>query len=257
MKKNYSEALNHVLKYEGGYVNHSKDPGGPTNMGITQRTYDGWRRSLNRALRSVELITFNEAASIYKRDYADKVRFNQLPSGLDFAMFDFAVNSGVARAVKFLQAIVGTTQDGVLGSITLGAVAKREPKILIKRLCEHRHAFLIGLRAYQYFGRGWSKRVESVKHYAFKMASNSDESPTLSTVAPSGSVANTNGKAYQSGRGDGARRSPENVVGLSGALTSVGLFSWATIETLPPWAPYVGLCLAGFVLGFFLFRAKD
>src|SRR5688500_17096341 len=90
----YAGALNHVLKYEAGYCNHPADPGGATNFGVIQRTYSGYRKRKGLKPRSVKLIEPSEVAEIYRNDYAMKVRFDDLPPGVDFVVFDGAVNSG-------------------------------------------------------------------------------------------------------------------------------------------------------------------
>ena len=121
MKENYAQALKQVLKYEGGYVDHPKDPGGPTNKGVTQAVYDDWRKSQNLSVQSVRNIADSEVAAIYKNLYWDRVSGDLLPSGVDFAVFDYAVNSGVSRAAKTLQGVVGVTQDGQIGPQTIQA----------------------------------------------------------------------------------------------------------------------------------------
>ena len=92
MKENYAQALKQVLKYEGGYVDHPKDPGGPTNKGVTQAVYDSWRKSQNFSTQSVRAIADSEVAAIYKNLYWDRVSGDNLPDGVDFAVFDYAVN---------------------------------------------------------------------------------------------------------------------------------------------------------------------
>ena len=159
MKENYPQALKQVLKYEGGYVDHPKDPGGPTNKGVTQAVYDNWRKSQNLSIQSVRAIADSEVAAIYRQEYWDRVRGDDLPSGVDFAVFDYAVNSGVSRAAKTLQAVVGVTQDGVIGPATIQATKTYVAMSITNR----RLAFMQSLSIWSTFGKGWSARIADVK----------------------------------------------------------------------------------------------
>ena len=160
MKENYAQALKQVLKYEGGYVDHPKDPGGPTNKGVTQAVYDSWRKSQNLPTQSVRAIADSEVAAIYKNLYWDRISGDNLPSGVDFAVFDFAVNSGVSRAAKTLQAVVGVTQDGVIGPATIEATKTYVAMSITNR----RLAFMQSLSIWSTFGKGWSARIADVKN---------------------------------------------------------------------------------------------
>ena len=160
MKENYPQALKQVLKYEGGYVDHPKDPGGPTNKGVTQAVYDNWRKSQNLAIQSVRAIADSEVAAIYKNLYWDRVSGDLLPSGVDFAVFDFAVNSGVSRAAKMLQSVVGVTQDGQIGPATILATKTYVAMSITNR----RLAFMQSLSIWSTFGKGWSARIADVKN---------------------------------------------------------------------------------------------
>jgi lysozyme family protein len=159
MKENYPQALKQVLKYEGGYVDHPKDPGGPTNKGVTQAVYDNWRKSQNLSIQSVRAIADSEVAAIYKNLYWDRVSGDLLPSGVDFAVFDFAVNSGVSRAAKMLQSVVGVTQDGQIGPATILATKTYVAMSITNR----RLAFMQSLSIWSTFGKGWSARIADVK----------------------------------------------------------------------------------------------
>lgn len=162
MNKNFQQALEKVLKHEGGFVNHPADPGGATNKGITLATY---RRYIKRngTVDDLKALTTEQAGKVYKAQYWDKVRGDDLPSGLDYAVFDFAVNSGPAKAVKELQKVLGVTQDGIIGPITLEAARAANTKFLIDRLCDNRLAFLKRLKTWPTFGKGWERRVTEVR----------------------------------------------------------------------------------------------
>lgn len=170
MKNNFGKCLSLVLVHEGGYVNDPHDPGGATNKGVTQAVYDGWRKSHGQAVQSVRHISVDEIAGIYRMLYWDRVRGDDLPSGLDYAVFDFAVNSGVNRAAKYLQALAGAAQDGLIGKGTLGAVAAKDTRGLIGALCDRRVSFLRNLSTFWRFGKGWTRRVAEVRAVALSMA---------------------------------------------------------------------------------------
>jgi lysozyme family protein len=162
VKQNFALSLSLVLQHEGGYVDDKLDPGGKTNQGITQRVYDDWRRSQGLDTRSVRLIESSEVAAIYRKYYWDACRCDELPSGVDYAVFDLAVNSGVNRAIRFLQHVVGVVEDGQLGSKTLAAVKSASARNTVTALNARRQAFLEQLPTFGHFGIGWSRRVKEV-----------------------------------------------------------------------------------------------
>jgi lysozyme family protein len=168
VKKNFIDALAHVLKHEGGYVNHPKDPGGMTNLGVTKAVWEEWigRESNEKEMRS---LTPAIVAPMYKKKYWDKIKGDELPDGVDYAVFDFAVNSGPGRAAKFLQELVGVNADGAIGPMTLTAVNKKDPKELVTDYNAKRQAFLESLPTFATFGKGWSTRVAGVNTEAIAM----------------------------------------------------------------------------------------
>jgi len=160
MKENYAQALKQVLKYEGGKVDDARDPGGRTAFGVTQNTYNAWRKKQNLPIVDVFTISHNEVAAIYRQEYWDKIRGDDLPSGVDFAVFDFAVNSGVSKAAKTLQSVVGVTQDGVIGPATIQAAKN----YVAMAVTNKRLSFMQSLSIWSTFGRGWSARIADVKN---------------------------------------------------------------------------------------------
>ncbi len=168
MKANFDAALAHVLKHEGGYSNHPADPGGMTNLGVTQRAWSEWigREASEKEMRALTPAT---VAAFYRRKYWDKVQADYLPDGVDYAVFDFAVNSGPGRAAKFLQEIVGAKPDGAIGPQTLVAVAAKDAKELVAAYNAKRQAFLEALPTFATFGKGWSTRVSGVTATALTM----------------------------------------------------------------------------------------
>ena len=160
MKENFSQALKQVLKYEGGRVDDKRDPGGRTAFGITQDTYNTWRKKQN--LPTADVFTINQAdvAAIYRQEYWDRISGDNLPSGVDFAVFDYAVNSGVSKAAKTLQGVVGVTQDGQIGPQTIQATKT----YVAMTVTNKRLAFMQSLSIWSTFGKGWSARIADVKN---------------------------------------------------------------------------------------------
>lgn len=170
MNTNFTAALAETLKFEGGWSNNPKDPGGATMHGVIQTVYDAYRHLHGLPHQSVRLISDAEVHDIYKNQYWDAVQGDQLPVGVDFCVFDYGVNSGPSRGVKALQHAVGVPIDGHLGLVTLHAAATADHKITINAICNARLAFLKGLRTWSTFGRGWSDRVNGVRAKALAMA---------------------------------------------------------------------------------------
>lgn len=169
MDRNFARALSLVLKHEGGWSDHPADPGGATMKGVTLANFRRYVKP-NATKDDLRKITNEQAASVYRRFYWDAVHGAELPDGVDYAVFDFAVNSGPGRAVKYLQGVVGVAQDGRIGPATLAAVRAKPHAAVIHDLCDRRMAFLRGLKTFGTFGKGWSSRVAGVRSEALKMA---------------------------------------------------------------------------------------
>ena len=168
MKDNFEQCLALILKHEGGFVNHPKDPGGMTNLGVTKKVWEAYvgHEVDETAMRALGP---SDVAPLYKKNYWDKIHGDKLPSGVDYACFDLAVNSGVGRAAKILQQAVGVSADGVIGPATLDAVEKANPRDVATEICDLRLNFLQSLPTFATFGKGWSRRVAEVEETAFKM----------------------------------------------------------------------------------------
>ena len=170
MQSNFELCLKKMLAHEGGYVHHEKDPGGRTNHGVTQRVWEEWvGHEVDE--KQMRALTPEIVAPLYKRKYWDAVRADELVDGVDYCVFDVAVNSGPGRAIKFLQSCVDVTADGGFGPATLAAVKKAEedPARLVELYCAKRLEFLLSLKTFETFGKGWSRRVAEVKEEALKM----------------------------------------------------------------------------------------
>ncbi len=180
---NYPRAFDLVLQYEGGYVNHPADPGGPTNMGITIATLRA-ARGHHVDINDVKNLTKAEAGQIYKANYWDRIQGDELPSGADFAVFDFAVNSGPGTAMKFLQHALAVPADGAIGPVTLKATRQVRAADLINSYMDRRLDYLEGLRTWHTFGKGWTARVAAVRREALKMAVTPAMPPALPPKQP-------------------------------------------------------------------------
>ena len=169
MKENWDASFEMVLKHEGGFVNHPKDPGGMTNLGVTQRAWEGYvGKPVDEAF--MRKLTPEVVKPFYKTMYWDKIKGDQLPAGVDYAAYDLAVNSGVGRAAKYLQQIAGVTADGVIGPRSMEAIKKCDAEGVVDKICNMRMTFLKGLGTFETFGKGWTIRVNDVKAKATEMA---------------------------------------------------------------------------------------
>jgi lysozyme family protein len=163
----FDAALPFILRWEGGFVDHPKDPGGRTNKGVTQCVYAAWRARRGLTPQDVKLITDAEVHAIYESDYWRPPRCHELPAHLDLVQFDTAVNMGVGRAVRFLQGAVGCGVDGQFGSGTAQAVANCEPRSALAAYCDAREAFyrrLVTARPdLRVFLKGWLNRLNALR----------------------------------------------------------------------------------------------
>ncbi len=172
MRQNAERAIREGLKHEGGFVNHPEDPGGATNKGITLTTF---RRYLNPkgTIADLKRLTDEQAIHIYKRRYWNVIRGDDLPSGVDLAVYDFAINSGPSRAARHLQSVVGASVDGRIGPQTIEHCARCEAPDVINQICDQRLAFMKRIRGgslWKTFGRGWQRRVDEVRASSLDLA---------------------------------------------------------------------------------------
>ena len=170
MKSNYDKCLETILHHEGGYVNHPKDPGGETNLGVTKRVYEEFGGT-----KDMKDLTVEDVAPIYKKGYWDKMKGDDLPNGLDLCVFDFGVNAGPGRAAKYLQTMIGTVADGGIGPNTLAKLKEYVDEHglakSIDNYQEARQAYYEKLSTFATFGRGWTRRVDETTQLAKTMIS--------------------------------------------------------------------------------------
>jgi len=176
MKSNFDACFAKLLVHEGGFVNDSRDNGGMTNLGVTIRVWEEW---VGHTVSEKEMrnLTPLMVKPLYKRKYWDACRCDDLVPGVDYCVFDVAVNSGVGRAIKLLQSVVGATPDGGYGPITAALVKKAEqdPTRLIELYSAKRLEFLQSLKSFSVFGKGWSRRVAEVKADSLAMAQDTSQ----------------------------------------------------------------------------------
>ena len=168
MKKNFDHCLELLLSHEGGFVNHPKDPGGMTNLGVTKAVYDKYvgHESTEAEMRA---LTPELVAPIYKNNYWDIAHCDDMPNGVDWAIFDCGVNSGMSRPVKALQRIIGVTADGGVGPYTLRAIGNKDSTELVEKMYEARQHFYENLSTFATFGKGWTRRNKETLEQALKL----------------------------------------------------------------------------------------
>lgn len=172
MDQNFDHAFDLVLKSEGGYSNDPADHGGETNLGVTKAS---WASYIGRPVQAGEMhaLTKDRVSPYYKQGYWDKCCCDELPAGLDYAVFDFAVNAGPGRASKFLQQAVGVVPDGAIGPNTMAAVAKADASDALEQFAAAKRFFYKGLvlrdPSQSRFIKGWLARVDSVQQTASAM----------------------------------------------------------------------------------------
>lgn len=176
-----------VLKWEGGNDDDPRDPGGRTSRGILQSEWDTWRQTHAGLPPDVWQAPQDQVLAIYKESYWNALYCDSLPPGVDLAVFDYGVNSGISRSAKLLQTIVGSDVDGEVGPDTIAATAKADPVSLVGRFCDARLAFLQGLSTWGTFGNGWTNRVVDVRKNALAMASSGPQ-PKPTTLPPAANI---------------------------------------------------------------------
>lgn len=155
----WDTAINITLGFEGGYVNDPKDPGGETKYGISKKAYPNI---------DIKNLTIEQAKQIYHRDYWDRCKCAFIPDALSIALFDFAVNSGTKRAIRYLQRALGVTVDGVIGNQTIGACNRLPTRQVLEQFINNRLEYLMSLKSWQHFGGGWGRRVKTLKEVCEK-----------------------------------------------------------------------------------------
>ena len=170
VQQSYEGALARLFVHEGGYTNHPSDPGGPTNFGITIGDYRKYVKPAATAA-DVKAMTLDEAKRIYRAKYWDAQRCDDLPPGVDYAVFDYGVNSGIGRSGKVLRRSLDLPDDSsVVNDRVIEAAAAADAKALVASICDERLRFLQRLKTWDVFGKGWGRRVAEVKATSLALA---------------------------------------------------------------------------------------
>ena len=166
--ENYVTCLEMILHHEGGYVNHPKDPGGETNLGVTKRVYEDFGGT-----KDMKDLVREDVEPIYKKNYWDRLKCDDVPAGLDLCLFDFGVNAGTGRSAKYLQRMIGTVADGGIGPNTLKCldeyIAEHGVEDTIRNFQSARQEYYESLSTFETFGRGWTRRVDETTEAAVGM----------------------------------------------------------------------------------------
>jgi lysozyme family protein len=176
MNSNWKQAFEQMLASEGGFTDDTRDPGnalpdgraGSTMLGVTQYN---WEQHIGHQVTHDQMrkLTPADVEPLYKKKYWDAVRADELPSGIDYMVFDMGVNAGPGRSIKILQDAVGVPADGGLGPISMAAVLAADPVELIDKFSAEKEAFYRSLKTFETYGKGWLNRVAAVKIKANSM----------------------------------------------------------------------------------------
>ena len=180
----YDESLRHLLTHEGGYTNHPSDPGGPTNFGITIHDYRKYVKP-GATAADVRAMRLDEAKGIYRAKYWDAQRCDELPAGVDYAIFDYGVNSGVGRSGKVLRRLLKLADNtSMVNDAVIAAAHQADARMLAGAICDERLRFLMALKTWGVFGKGWGRRVADVKAAALTLAADAAPSRARAVMAP-------------------------------------------------------------------------
>lgn len=236
MRDNFDDCIDFSLSFEGGYVNHPKDPGGETNMGISKRSYPN---------EDIKGMTETRAKAIYRADYWNRVSADVLPMGMDLVALDAAINSGVSRGAKWLQKALGVSADGVIGEQSLTAALRaKDPTAVVKAACANRMGFLRGLKTWGTFGKGWSRRVAACEALGVSMAAKAAKTPVQDALAAGYEEAKASASKDRTNAGGSA------VAGGGAAGGGISL------DGLPEWAIPVAIAVVVIAVIFFIGRSR-
>jgi lysozyme family protein len=186
--ESYNAALTLLLNDEGGYTDHPSDPGGPTNFGITladARRY--WKG--NATADDVRMMPQSIARKIYREHYWEALRCDELPAGVDYAVFDYGVNSGIGRAGKVLRRILKLSDStSVVSDEVIAVASEQAARSVVIAICAERLAFLKSLKTFPVFGRGWTARVNGVRAAALAMTDSGAVAPVARDPSPGKAV---------------------------------------------------------------------
>ncbi len=215
IRSSYDQCLERVLAHEGGYTNDPRDPGGPTNFGITIYDYRKYVKP-GATAADVKRMSLAEAKSIYRSKYWDALSCDDLPAGVDYTVFDYGVNSGIGRAGKVLRRVLGLPDaNWRVGADVIAAVKRAESSKVIVAINDERLTFLKSLRTWRSFGVGWGRRVGDVKAFSLELA----RKPAAKNSGNDASALKVPNLAPASGKGHvGNLRQPLTAIGAGAAV---------------------------------------
>ncbi|MDX8468928.1 glycosyl hydrolase 108 family protein [Mesorhizobium sp. VK23B] len=240
MDRNFARSLALVLKSEGGWSDKRADPGGATMKGVTLANFRRYVKA-DASKADLKKITDEQVDAIYRRFYWDAVLGAELPDGVDYAVFDFAVNSGPGRAAKYLQAVLGVAEDGRVGPATVAAARAKPAGVVIDTLCDARLAFLQRLPTWPTFGKGWNARVASVRAQAL-LISAQPEAPTRPPQTPTSAAGQP---AVSDSGGDGTQPAISPAPGTSAKTAGILALIALAFGSAAAWAAHLPCNLLG------------
>ena len=238
----YRDAMLIELKFEGGKDDDPIDPGGRTNQGVIQREFSAWLRRNGKPSRDVFTMTDQERDAIYYQNYGQRIRFNELPPGIDLLVLDGAINSGPSQSVKWLQRALNLSPDGNLGNNTMQAILDYgDDDLLVAKYCEYRMAFLRNLKTFYHFGAGWTSRVNQLKKICQAWASGSVGPPVIW-------VGNMNKKATLIDAKPLVSTAPADATTAGGTVTTALSTAQQTLAPLQGASPTIDQVLLGILV---------
>jgi lysozyme family protein len=176
MLNNFQKSLDLLLGEEKGFQDDPRDLGnqlpdgrqGCTNLGVTQAAWEEYLgHHVSRA--DMQALSIDKVSPFYKIKYWNPCYADVLPSGLDYCLFDFAVNHGTGGAVKILQQAIGCVPDGVIGPRTIQTIQQKDAAETIKKFTMAKEEYYKSLKTFSVFGNGWIARSEKVRQNSLNM----------------------------------------------------------------------------------------
>lgn len=246
MKVNYANCLTFTLKYEGGYSSNRKDPGnwmgGKVGVGTLEGTKYGIAAHSYPKL-DIKNLTLDDVKPIYEKNYWRPIQGDSLPLGIDLATFDSGVMSGPTRGAKWLQAVLGVKQDGVVGANTLAKARVSDARDIVKKVCAKRTGFVQSLKTFVTFGKGWTARIAACEAQALKMVV-----ATASTAAAASTVLKTEAKAA-------ATKAKQQATAAATTGTGGAGTSYAVSDQLAHWITAGVIVGAVVLVGYLIWRS--
>jgi lysozyme family protein len=181
LKYNYDDSFELVIGHEGGFTKDRRDRGNWTSGVIGVGQLKGTKYGVS-AMSYPDLdivnLTLDQAKAIYKKDFWDKCRCDELPSGIDYVVFDAAINHGPSRAIKLIQTAVNATPDGILGPNSLSNIQKTDPVKAVTEFCVQRMMFFTDISTFNVYGLGWTRRAFDTHLNGVSMTTKTPE-PTM------------------------------------------------------------------------------